>query len=90
VAGNDSSDEGNFPIHMDTYDFIAYGVGLISASVCTSMDIEDATRHLNLNYPTGIESDWSWAKGENFATGEPNPRPCDQNPETHKHYLFHC
>lgn len=71
-------------------DFEAYAVGVVSASVCSVLSIEETARRLNEEWPTGISSDWQPAEDENFATNQPNPCPCDRNPETHTHYLFHC
>jgi hypothetical protein len=71
-------------------EFDAYAVGLISASVCTSMSIEEATRQLNIEHPTGINSKWVFSDDPTFATGETNPCPCDHSPTTHQHMLFNC
>jgi len=71
-------------------DFDAYRVGLCNASVCSSLDIEETTRKLNQEYPTGIVSKWKLSEEPTFRTGEPNGCPCDLYPETHKHYLFSC
>lgn len=70
-------------------DFNAYAVGICCASVCTSLSVEEATEKLNSEYPTGIQSKWQFAN-EPFSTGAPNPSPCHDYPETHKHYLFMC
>ena len=68
---------------------VAYGVGLMYASVCTKESDEDAARYLNLAHPTGIASQWSKDDDESFATGEPNPCPCPDDP-TRRHVLFSC
>lgn len=70
--------------------FWAYSLGLCSASVCTSLPDDQATDRLNAEHPTGIDSRWSIADGPTFANGQPNPRPCDSWPDTHRHILFHC
>ena len=71
-----------------TLDYEAYSVGLCCASVCTSLSLAETTRRLNLEHPTGIAP---WKKvDEPFRTGEPNPCQCNENPKTHKHYLFVC
>lgn len=69
-------------------DFTAYSVGLCYASVCTSLSDDETTARLNAERPTGI-GPWRIAD-EAFANGDPNPRPCDQNPGTHRHVLFNC
>lgn len=71
-------------------DFIAYAVGLCCASVCTSLPIEEATKRLNTEHPTGVTSLWEPSKDPTFSGGQSNPCPCDQHPDTHKHYLFNC
>lgn len=70
-------------------DFVAYSVGLCCASVCSSLPVEEVTERLNQRYPTGISSQWMHST-EKFRGGEPNPCPCPDAPETHKHYLFQC
>lgn len=70
-------------------EFVAYAVGLLCMSVCTSLTPEEATQRLNMEHPTGITSRWAVAD-EEFAGGESNPCPCPDHPETHKHYLFNC
>lgn len=70
-------------------DFTAYAVGVCYASVCTSLSDAEATAWLNTQHPTGIASPWSIAR-EEFHNGDPNGRPCDRHPETHRHLLFAC
>lgn len=72
------------------YDFRAYAVGIANASVCTSLTDEQATARLNTEHPTGIDSPWSISPDDTFASGQPNPRPCDDLPATHRHILFSC
>ena len=69
--------------------FTVYGIGLVCASVCTDFEIEEATRLLNEEHPTGISSGWAWANEEAFGDGTPNPHPCEIDDKL-KHYLFHC
>lgn len=71
-------------------DFECYAIGPISASVCTSLPLNETTVRLNEEYPTGIDSPWRKSKDETFASGQPNPTPCENNPKTHRHYLFNC
>lgn len=71
------------------HDFAAYSVGLVNASVCTSLHNAEATFRLNFEHPTGIESRWEIAD-EPFLDGTPNGAPCPHNPGTHRHLLFHC
>lgn len=69
--------------------FTAYAVGLVYASVCTSLTDTEATSRINTEHPTGVSSWWEIAD-EPFASGDPNGRPCDQRPATHRHLLFTC
>lgn len=69
--------------------FEPYAVGLCHASVCTSLSVEEATRLLNRNNPTGIESQWKLSDDKNFKSGEANGFDCPDHPGN-KHYLFVC
>jgi hypothetical protein len=72
-------------------DFEAYSIGLVAASVCTSLPVEDAALRLNQEHPTGINSQWHLSEDKFFSDGEtPNGAPCPDHPKTHKHYLFNC
>jgi hypothetical protein len=71
-------------------EFATYAVGVVCASVCSSLGLEEITRRLNEERPTGIDSPWVPSKLTNFASGEPNPCACERSPETHTHYLFNC
>lgn len=71
-------------------DFEAYAVGVVCASVCSSLSLEETTGRLNEEHPTGIHSGWALSKDPAFKTGESNPKPCERSPTTHKHYLFNC
>ena len=70
--------------------FECYALGLVCASVCTSLTNEEAARRLNALHPTGISSGWEVAEDATFADGEtPNPAPCP-DVEGHRHVLFEC
>ena len=71
-------------------EFVAYKVGICNASICTSLPIEEALERLNEQHLTGIASQWVLSEDEHFATGQTNPCPCNENPDTHKHYLCGC
>jgi len=71
-------------------DFVAYSVGAVAASVCTSLSVEDATVRLNEQHPTGISSKWSLSEDKYFADKiHENGCQCPDYPEN-KHYLFTC
>lgn len=71
-------------------EFEAYGMGIVHASVCTSLSVEEATKRLNEQYPTGIQSQWELSKNEHFSCGEhKNGCDCPDHPDN-KHYLFSC
>jgi hypothetical protein len=71
---------------------IAYSVGLLAASVCadnslTPQEVEDEFNRTN---PAGTTNGWKLSEDTHFRQGATNPCPCDQHPETRKHYLFEC
>lgn len=65
--------------------------GLVACSVCApaSMPIEEVERQVNLENPTGISSGWTLSEDKTFASGEPNPCTCQNDPKR-LHYLFAC
>jgi len=69
-------------------EFTIYSWGICSASVCSSLPQLEVERRMAQEM-TGV-GPWLFARGESFATGEPNPSLCNHNAKTHKHYLFHC
>ena len=70
-------------------DTVIYASGLCYSSACTKDSDEVATRKLNLQHPTGIASQWSVDASPTFASGEPNPTPCPDDP-ARRHVLFSC
>lgn len=60
-----------------------YMEGLFYASVCTTLD--DAEADAAMARRPGTR--WERAD-EPFQTGEPNPCPCDTDPETRRHILY--
>jgi len=73
----------------EAYEFRAYAVGFVSASVCSALSIEETAKRLNYEHPTGI-GPWTLATEREFNDGTPMPCECEDYPATHKHYLFHC
>ena len=70
-------------------DFAVYSIGVVCASVCTRLPLDEATRRLNAEHPTGGHP-WFPSADKTFAGGEPNPSPCNQWPTTNRHCLFNC
>jgi hypothetical protein len=60
-----------------------YAVGICRASVCAPKDtpIEEVEREVNGSHPTGIASPWRKSDDDAFSGGEPNPCPCNSDPE---------
>lgn len=80
---------------MTEYNFEAYAVGIVTASVCSTLSLEQTTTELNLEHPTEIDTPWEVATLDDgalepFRCGTLNGGPCDKYPATHKHWLFHC
>ena len=69
--------------------FTAYSVGIVCASVCTDMDVEEATERLNQEVPLDGDLVWALSKDKTFRGGEPMPGVCEQDP-SRMHYLFNC
>jgi hypothetical protein len=70
-------------------DFTIYSIGLIYASVCSSLPADEVAARMRME-PTGVHH-WVPSTDATFSDGtSPNPCPCEQYPETHKHYLFSC
>lgn len=83
---------------VDTYEDFAdeagvrvYALGVCSASACAPACLSAAgvAHAVNAMEPTGIDTPWEVA-GEPFATGEPNPCPCNTDPDGRRHWLLHC
>lgn len=70
-------------------DFVIYSGGICFCSVCSRLSLEETTKRVNNENPTGISSNWQLSE-RNFDSGETNPCACNDYPETHKHYLFEC
>jgi len=69
-------------------EFLVRMVSICQYIVCSSLPIEEVTRRLNQEHPTGLSH--SWELSDEYPDGSPNPSPCNENPKTHKHYLFEC
>lgn len=67
-----------------------YAKGPLSLSVCSPFDPEETTRRVNVQHRCGTELGWMLSADPTFATGEPNPCPCEREPDTHMHYFYDC
>ena len=65
------------------------GVGLVYASLCTDEEDDAALRWLNQSNPTGLDHGWKISSDETFASGQPNPSPCEVS-EGFRHVLCEC
>jgi hypothetical protein len=71
-------------------EFEAYSIGICSASICTSLPIEEAVKRMNDENPTFISSDWELADDEYFLDNK-NLNGCNcPDHEGNKHYLLTC
>jgi hypothetical protein len=70
-------------------DFEVYSVGIVCASLCTSLPIDQATERLNAEIPTGLSSKWTLSEDKTFASGQLNGCDCPDH-SGNKHYLFNC
>jgi len=50
------------------------------------LELEDAVNTLS---PTGVDSPWRISMDLTFASGSPNPGPCERDPGR-THYLLTC
>lgn len=68
-------------------DVTVYHEGLLYASVCTTLD-DAATDAAMAARPSGGSGGWQRSKDATFVSGEPNPCPCDTDPDTRRHVLY--
>lgn len=68
-------------------DVTVYQEGLLYASVCTTLD-NAATDAAMAARPAGTSNGWSRSADTTFTGGEPNPCPCDREPEVRRHVLY--
>lgn len=70
---------------------ICYAVGIVHLSVCSdSTDREEILAQANRTHPTGLDHGWAFSDDATFSGGQPNPCPCNAQPDTHTHYLLAC
>jgi hypothetical protein len=68
-------------------DVTVYSEGLCMASVCTRLDDEQTDAAMAAR-PTGSSGGWQRSTDPTFAGGEPNPCPCDAEPQARRHVLY--
>mgnify|MGYP001060193981 CR=1 FL=1 len=68
---------------------IAYSVGIISMSVCTTDSEGDMLAVINAEYPTGLDHGWTVSKSPTFRNGEPNGKVCEDDCRR-RHFLLEC
>lgn len=66
--------------------FVIIAEGLCFATVCSSLGKEVTERRMASIY-SGTRNGWTLSD-ENFDADSPNGLPCNEKPETHRHYLF--
>jgi hypothetical protein len=62
--------------------------GVLVCSVCSDDPVEQMLAEVNRINPTGINSRWELAADPTFASGHPNPNPCEKGKGWH--YLLEC
>lgn len=72
-------------------DTIVYTVGLVHVSACAAKDEprDEVLATANRTHPTGLEHGWGFSEDATFSGGEPNPCPCEMDPDR-LHYLLVC
>lgn len=63
------------------------GEGLCYATVCTTLD-DEAVDAAMAARPATVNRGWARSTDATFATGQPNPCPCEQRPDTNRHVLY--
>ena len=66
-----------------------YSAGFISMSVCApnDMTLEEILDDCEAQRPSGTDAGWHKSKDTHFATGAPNPCPCNKH-EGRQHWLL--
>lgn len=68
---------------------VVYSFGLVHASVCSDDSEDVILMHVNREHPTGLAHGWTLSEDPTFASGHPNPGPCNTD-DDRKHYLLVC
>jgi hypothetical protein len=75
----------------DYGDVFLYRVGGLSMSVCAPavLEGEEVAAVVNGHLPCGTERGWQISKDKFFASGEPNPCPCEES-DDRLHWYIDC
>jgi hypothetical protein len=70
-------------------DIYIYSVGPFCASVCAPaiMEGEDVAFEVECHRPCGTDPGWTVSADINFASGQPNPCVCEEDP-SRRHWLL--
>ncbi|KKM70805.1 hypothetical protein LCGC14_1437000 [marine sediment metagenome] len=69
-------------------EFTELGEAVLWKAVCSSLPQEEVERRVGGIF-CGTSGGWKLSD-KPFNDETPNPCPCSEAPETHKHYLFSC
>jgi len=64
-----------------------YLEGIFYASACTTLDDEALDKAMGMR-PAGTSGGWKRSADTHFSGGQPNPCPCEVEPEIRRHVLF--
>ena len=68
--------------------FEVYAEGVFCASVCSSLGLRETEIRMAQRASGTEPRGWRLSEDKEFRTGQKNPCPCNEKPETHMHYLF--
>lgn len=71
-------------------DVRVYKSSIFSCSVCAPAEMsgDAVVAEVNRIHPAGTERGWKKSDDATFATGQPNPCPCNNNPKERQHWLL--
>lgn len=69
---------------------VVYASGLLCCSVCAPVGMSRAEleREVNRIHPCGTRKGWTISTDPTFASGQPNPCPCNDHPTERQHWLL--
>lgn len=75
----------------DDDDVIIYSSGPLALSVCapSGMEIDVVRTRVEQQHPCGTTGGWQKVD-DRFASGEPNPCPCNTFPTLRRHWVLHA